>query len=308
MPSFIDQLTTRVPALAGEHFAPAPTGTRHDVWLSGTFVIRSQKQPTTVQREAGWLERLSPPLAPQVVWSDIIDEREIMVEKRLAGAPADEAWPHLTAPQQLSITSAFTDWLSDLRQHTAPHHSAVQLAEDQASWQDLLQALYQPSWQTIQENKLPEPAQKLWTEATPLLQRLRTLSPPSPPSLVHGDPIMHNVLVDDARLSGVIDWEFSLFGDPYYDYARLLYYRDCALAYGSPSTSYHGCETAFYQAVWDRLQEQPWFDQAYFGQAFPLYRATFYTRSLAWALTSSNPAQNSAELYESWQKKEGVQR
>lgn len=58
------------------------------------------------------------------------------------------------------------------------------------------------------------------TDAHPLLEGafawLRENIPPvsTPPAIVHGDVGTHNMLVDDDRLSALLDWEFAHFGDP----------------------------------------------------------------------------------------------
>ncbi|MFC0010564.1 phosphotransferase family protein [Devosia nitrariae] len=53
---------------------------------------------------------------------------------------------------------------------------------------------------------------------------------PETRALVHGDFGSNNVLVDDARISGVIDWSEAMVGDPLYDLANILFWRpwlDC---------------------------------------------------------------------------------
>ncbi|MGB3739328.1 MAG: phosphotransferase [Pontixanthobacter sp.] len=45
------------------------------------------------------------------------------------------------------------------------------------------------------------------------------LPPPRQPSLVHGDFRMGNLMVEDGRLSGVLDWELAHLGDPHEDIA-----------------------------------------------------------------------------------------
>jgi hygromycin-B 4-O-kinase len=55
---------------------------------------------------------------------------------------------------------------------------------------------------------------------------LRELAPrcPQPRRLVHGDLLYRNVLVHADRLTAVLDWGNSLYGDPLYDLAWLLYW------------------------------------------------------------------------------------
>lgn len=43
----------------------------------------------------------------------------------------------------------------------------------------------------------------------------------SPPVLVHGDFNVHNILVENERITGVLDWECALFGAPEQDLAYL---------------------------------------------------------------------------------------
>lgn len=47
----------------------------------------------------------------------------------------------------------------------------------------------------------------------------QNLPEPVPPRLVHGDFRLGNLLVEDGRLSGVLDWELAHLGDPHEDIA-----------------------------------------------------------------------------------------
>ena len=44
--------------------------------------------------------------------------------------------------------------------------------------------------------------------------------------LLHGDFGSYNVLSDGEHITGVIDWDLSLFGDPLYEVANLLFWRE----------------------------------------------------------------------------------
>lgn len=53
-----------------------------------------------------------------------------------------------------------------------------------------------------------------------LLERLRRERPaPVPPTLIHGDFTLDNILVANGRVTGVIDWAGGTSGDPRYDHA-----------------------------------------------------------------------------------------
>ena len=43
-------------------------------------------------------------------------------------------------------------------------------------------------------------------------------------SLLHGDFRPKNILWNNGSISGIIDWEHSFYGDPYYDIAIMFYY------------------------------------------------------------------------------------
>ena len=53
--------------------------------------------------------------------------------------------------------------------------------------------------------------------STPLLEEARSLPPPEPRAVCHGDLHFRHVLVDDGRVSGVIDWIDLCRGDPALD-------------------------------------------------------------------------------------------
>lgn len=46
------------------------------------------------------------------------------------------------------------------------------------------------------------------------------------PRLVHGDIGSYNLLAEGAQISGVIDWSLSLYGDPLYEAANVLFWNE----------------------------------------------------------------------------------
>ena len=63
-----------------------------------------------------------------------------------------------------------------------------------------------------------------WCDGTPeLLERLRATRPkPVPPTLVHGDLNLENVLILAGTVTGFVDWAGGDIGDPRYDVALAL--------------------------------------------------------------------------------------
>ncbi|HET9014999.1 MAG TPA: phosphotransferase, partial [Thermomicrobiaceae bacterium] len=60
----------------------------------------------------------------------------------------------------------------------------------------------------------------LWRCFTPLVARC-----PNARGLVHADLLNHNVLARDGRITAVLDWGSSLYGDPLWDLARFSFYE-----------------------------------------------------------------------------------
>jgi hygromycin-B 4-O-kinase len=48
---------------------------------------------------------------------------------------------------------------------------------------------------------------------------------PETRQLVHGDFGSNNVLINDNRITGIIDWSEAMFGDPLYDLANVFFWR-----------------------------------------------------------------------------------
>jgi hygromycin-B 4-O-kinase len=60
-----------------------------------------------------------------------------------------------------------------------------------------------------------------------VFDELRWLAPlcHSPRRLVHGDFGSNNVLTDGHAITGVIDWDMAVYGDPLYDIANVMFWR-----------------------------------------------------------------------------------
>lgn len=53
-----------------------------------------------------------------------------------------------------------------------------------------------------------------------LFAALKNTCDDAPAALLHGDPGSHNFLVDDGRISAILDWEDAQLGDPVFDVAN----------------------------------------------------------------------------------------
>jgi thiamine kinase-like enzyme len=119
------------------------------------------------------------------------------------------------------------------------------------------------------------------------------------PRLVHGDMIIHNLLTDSERLSGVIDWELARWSDHDHDIVRLMYYQECARSY------YHqGKDDSFEYDFLNKLLTflEDKINREDFELKYIFYRSLFYLGALAWAVNSNSPEENIKELEDDWKK------
>jgi aminoglycoside phosphotransferase (APT) family kinase protein len=85
-------------------------------------------------------------------------------------------------------------------------------------------ARFTPSWLDHMLEEATENLEHFAVDGTPeLLAHLRS-TPPAPmaPTLIHGDYTLDNVLVEDGRVTGIIDWAGGAAGDPRYDLALAI--------------------------------------------------------------------------------------
>lgn len=80
-------------------------------------------------------------------------------------------------------------------------------------------------------------------------ERMRALVEHCPEDrhLVHDDLMNRNVLVDDDRVSAVLDWGSSLYGDFLYDIAKLVFYRPWRPKWGA--IDFAAAAQAHYDAI-----------------------------------------------------------
>jgi aminoglycoside phosphotransferase (APT) family kinase protein len=127
-------------------------------------------------------------------------------------------------------------------------------------------------------------------------------------TLIQGDLIIHKLLTENGSLTGVIDWELALWGDPDYDFLRLLYYKECAKAYYN-----QGVDETYEREYMDKLIEtilksKLIKNKKVFWKKYKFARAIFYLNAFYWAAGSNDPEKNINELIVQLGKKRRVKR
>ena len=224
-----------------------------------------------------------------------------MVENRLPGTALHTTWRHLTGSAQKRIIQQIITFLQFLETQKKENIYSVTTGNTYPSFFAFMTESLETKVTKIQK----------FSQARKLVQDLHSvLTSPAIKklflhvaiTLVHGDLIIHNLLTDGKKLTGVLDWELSLYGDPDYDICRLLYYHECAMAYKEqrrdPSYEAHYMNTLITAILKSDLVH----DQKKIEYKYQCMRAFFYLNALYWATTSDDSDKNINDLIVLWKK------
>lgn len=285
--------------LADENFSPALSGTRFVVFLSDNYVIRFRDDnPSLLLRETRLLGKLENPIIPKVVWQGEISGKVVMVEKRLPGETLDTLWRDVSLENKDKILEEIYQFLLWLRKQTSKETISINTGH-----------LYPDFYSFLSEdieNKLREIS--VWAESSDIVSAIKEIFADknlaemfnTKPTLVHGDLIIHNLLSSGNNLSGVLDWEFSLYGDADYDIARIYYYNECAKAYVDLDED-KTFEADFTQRLIKKINDSGLIlEPDKFREKYKVLRAFFFLNALLWAARSEEPSKNIEELGSKW--------
>lgn len=290
-----------------ENFTVAPSGTNYKVFLSDNYVIRFRDDnPKLLLREVNFLKQLNHQLIPKVLWSGKIDELFFMVEDRLPGQTVDLIWKSLSLSNKKDIVKQVIQFLKYQRTITKDNIYSVKTGK---KYKDFLDYLTDGIKQKITDIKKFKQADKILLDLSliinnPEIKNLFTTKIKI--TLIHGDLIIHNLLTDNKNLTGVLDWELALFGDPDYDLFRLFYYQECAKAYQEQGVDETFEADYMSKLITSILKSNLIGDRKLFKKKYQFVYAIFYLNALHWAVNSNNPQKNIYELIAQWGKKNGV--
>ena len=189
------------------------------------------------------LERTTVPVPPVVAFdsSQQIIDRDFILMERLPGRPLSETSRIDVNPilrqvgeslaQVHAITAGQYGYLGE-------HHPMP----PQDSWADAFRLMWSLLLEDIQSTGHYSADEAQLARA--LLDRhLALFDRPVPASLLHMDVWSQNILVDRGNLSGLIDWDRALWGDPEIEFAVLDY---CGIS-----------EPAFWEGYGQRREQSP---------------------------------------------------
>lgn len=297
--TYLKQIQEKVPFLKNETFEITPEGTHHTVFVSENYVIRFRdKNPEILKSEAEFLETISHPLIPQNLY--LFDNDTLaLVENRLPGKPLNTMWRNISTENQTNIITHVVDFLKDLRKQ---NRDFVYSVHTNKKYPDFFNYLTDEL-----ANKITNIRKYAGTET--ILEEIllitdndenRGLFTNTANVPVHGDLIIHNLLTDGVNLTGVIDWELALYGDPDYDLCRLLYYRECAKAYCD-----QGVDDTFEYDYMEKLINTLFSSDLVSNKEnllkkYEFMRSVFFVNSLYWASNSNKPNENITEIVTLW--------
>lgn len=293
--------------IKGEVFESAKSGTRHKVFLSKHYVIRfRENNPNLLTRESDFLRSQNHPLIPKVLWKGQISGTAAMVEDRLPGESLDKAWQKISEDKKGSVINEMIKFIMYMRNQSHEKVYSINTGKEYNSFREYIILDSKEKFSAVEKNR----------HARPLLEKIKNiLSDPnklnafdnSQNTLVHGDLIMHNILVESGKITGVLDWELAFWGDPDYDLARIFYYEECAKVYeeeGIDIIQERDYMTRLRKAIARSFIKS----QNVFHKKYDIFRSFFYLRALSWAVASDGPERNVNELTQNWIKKEGAER
>lgn len=159
---------------------------------------------------------------PTVVdsWDEGNTGRTFILMRRILGESLSTAWPNLSAEEKDGIVRQTAEYLQQLRQLQSQKMQALDggpiysnflirsqasdvphgpLGSDDELWAEMERAL----------QHIPEPARL----------RLRSRMPPAAPyTFTHADLTNVNIMVENGRLTGIIDWECSGYFPVWWEY------------------------------------------------------------------------------------------
>ncbi|KJZ74559.1 hypothetical protein HIM_06155 [Hirsutella minnesotensis 3608] len=163
---------------------------------------------------------------------EILDEwteegRYFLVTKRVPGITLKEAWPAMSESEKESIAKQTVEYLSQLRKIRSscvesvgggPVYSAWLFRGDDGVphgpfssssqiWDEMAKAL----------SHVPENMRRLLQQRIPVAE---------PYTFTHADLSMGNIIVNNGKVTGIIDWEISGFFPVWWEFAAANIYHD----------------------------------------------------------------------------------
>lgn len=273
-----------------EYFRKAEKGTRSEVYLSDSFAVKINKNLTMLKNESDVLKSLDLNTTPAFVNFYKIKDFGVLVEKKLEGEAINDVWKNIDIIAKNKIVDDIAENIYKINQHKKNYFWIAQYDFKFRTYGDLLFYKFKSYQKRIFNNEL---SHRLFLEVSNNIkeENVDKIFNKIQPALLHGDLIMHNLLTDLEQLTGILDWEYAQYGDPFYDLARVIYYQECAKAYINENRDEH-FEYDFTTRLTKKLSQNINLD----FEKYKIIRSFFFIDTIIWALNSPDSEKHLFEL------------
>lgn len=196
--------------------------------FSGDYVMRRDRDTPTIDNDCHRISNETPVIeaafsngfpAPEAMWCDtehkLLPGGDFLIMKRAPGTTGGDVFG-----SSGGVSDALTELLAT---SVGKLHSLPQLRELGTISDGIRPELWGMSYKEVTTNYITSFRDiylKEMAEPTPAVLGLfgyllnNVPDAPGRPILLHGDVGFHNFIVDDGKLSAVVDWEFAHIGDP----------------------------------------------------------------------------------------------
>jgi aminoglycoside phosphotransferase (APT) family kinase protein len=159
---------------------------------------------------------------PAVVALDLsrsIAPYDFIITSRMPGGPVIDAWETLSLEERARVASEAGAYLAMLHMQTFDRFGALGSGEDRGfgRWYDYV-ADYLDRYATLARDLNAIGPEERTRLLAALARHQSLLDTVTRGSLVHSDYHWENILQEDGHVSGVIDFEWALAGDPAWDF------------------------------------------------------------------------------------------
>lgn len=174
-------------------------------------------------------EKTSVPV-PKVLdaYVDAESENVCIVMEYIDGRPLDEEWDTYDETQKRSVESQLKGYLDQIRQIPGTFVGSVDGSNCNDQLFDDTPALSGPfdseaDFQKSLIAAIKEKGSRTWAD---VVIRFIEAMPPHKIVFTHNNIAPRNILVRDAKVVGIVDWEFSGFYQEYWEYVKAFCFPD----------------------------------------------------------------------------------
>lgn len=306
MQNYISKIKKETSYLQKEQFKKATNGTHFKVFISSHYVIRFENNNQKILlRESSLLNSLNHPLIPKILKIGKINGLTYIIENRLPGKNTNILWKNISQKNQEKIIAQIIEFLKFMRTSKQKCIYSVSSGKKYINFLDFYLTSTKAKIENVKKNPTAKKflANLLETIESPLYQKPFVEN--KKPVLIHGDLIIHNILTDGKKLTGIVDWEMALFGEQDHDIFRLCYYLECSKAYLDK-----GKDSSFEFDFLNKLLSEIFNsglikNKRNFNKKYQFVKSIFYLHALDWACGSKNHKKNIREIILLWNKNQG---